>query len=388
MYHRTLFSTLVKPLDRGIFADFVKARESDKYGKTFKSWQHLVGMLFCQFSGAASLREAVTAYSSHMGSHYHLHLPELKRSTLSQANNVRSPELFKDVAGHLLGLCRPLNRELDSVLRLIDSSPIIVKGRGNQWTKTTRCARIDGLKLHLMLEPAGKAVDYVEITPAKINDITAAADIPLEADKVYVFDKGYCDYNWWKAIADKGSVFVTRLKKNAAYKVTQTHAIADEDKGFILKDQTIVLTTRSPRGGKTNHLAGIPLRLIEVAREGKAPLILVCNDLEKTPALIAGHYKARWQIELFFKWLKRYLNVKTFLGESENSIKIQLYTAIIAYLLLWLWRQMNAFTQHTLTHLRVVVQATLFSHPETERCRKERREIKRLSSAQLQMALS
>ena len=386
MYHNTVFSDLVKPINRGDFGRLVRAHGSDRYSKSFKSWQHLMSMLYCHFSGASSLREAEVMYGSHVGGRYHLSLPSLKRSTLSQANNKRSPDLFRDVACGLLGQCRKLN-EAGSLLRLLDSSPIVVKGRGNQWTKETCCARIEGLKLHLGFEPKEEAIDYVDITPAKVNDITAIASLTLEAGKVYVFDKGYCDYNWWKAIVDKGSVFVTRLKKNAAYRVVESHAITEADRDFILKDQTIELTNGRPRGGKTNTLVGVRLRKIEVAREGKAPLVIVSNDLVEAPAIVAGDYKTRWQIELLFKWLKRYLHVKTFLGETQNSIKIQLYTAIIAYCLLWLRRKTTQSPQQSLAHLCSIVQTTLLVRPETERCRKIKHEINQLTSPQLQMIL-
>lgn len=359
MHQDTVFSTLVKRLERGEFRRLVKEHDADRHSKGFGSWQHTLAMVHCHLSGAASLREAEALYNAHPGAHYHLHLPRLKRSTLSQANNRRSALFFRDVSRSLLVQCRP-RAEADTLLRVIDSSPIIIKGRNNQWAKATGCARIEGLKLHLSLVPATGRADYVDITHARINDCTAIQSMPLEAGRIYVFDKGYCDYNWWHAIHARGSVFVTRLKRNAACKTLQTHPVAEENSGFVLKDETIVLTNRVPRGGKRNELTGIPLRRITLDRPGTTPLVLVCNDLDKAPQIIAGHYKDRWKVELLFKWLKRYLRVKTFLGETENSIKIQLYTAIIAYCLVWLWRKMQAPLQ-TITQTFILLQATLFT---------------------------
>lgn len=248
--------------------------------------------------------------------------------------------------------------------------------RANLGTKNTRCARIDGLKLHLSIEPTTRRADYLDVTEAKINDITAIQQMPLESGKIYVFDKGYCDYNWWHAIKQSGSSFVTRLKENAACKAIEVHEISDENQGFILKDETIILTNKAPRGGKINTLAGVPLRRITIARTDKKPLVLVCNDMEKAADIIAQHYKDRWKIELLFKWLKRYLHVKTFLGETENSIKIQLYCAIIAYCLLWLHRHLHQQTQD-LTHTVILIQATLFTRPQTikERQRKHKEKM-------------
>jgi putative transposase len=388
MYSNTLFSELVKLIDRSEFSKMVNGHASDKYSKGFGSWQHVMAMLLCQFSGVSSLREAEIVHGNHSSFHYHLNLPALKRSTLSKSNNTRTPGLFRDLAMQLMGRCRALNSELGSVLRLIDSSPIIYKGRNNQWTKETSCHRIEGLKLHLSIEPDGNALDYLNITDSRVNDISDAVGMPLEAGKIYVFDKGYCDYNWWRNIAAAGSIFVTRLKYNAAYKMVKQHAISTENTGFILSDQTIELTNKSPRGGKKNTLAGIALRLIEVARpDGKKPLMIVCNDLEQAAEIIAGYYKTRWQIELFFKWIKRYLKVKTFLGESKNSIKIQLYCAIIAYLLMWMWHKLSDCALRAGTQSRVFIQTKLFDRIGSEDYSRKRRLNNTTTATQLALEL-
>ena len=155
-----------------------------------------------------------------------------------------------------------------------------------------------------------------------------------------MFDKGFTDYAWWQDIHEAGAVFVTRLKKNAHRReVTST---TGGTKAPILADITLKIGHKKPRGGATNPLYDTPLREIVVAREGKAPLHLVTNDLKRPAGEIARLYKQRWQIELFFKWIKQNLRIKAFLGRSENAVKIQLYVALIAFLLLRVLKHTHA----------------------------------------------
>ena len=153
-------------------------------------------------------------------------------------------------------------------------------------------------------------------------------------DTIYVFDKGYCDFNWWWSIHQKQAFFVTRLKKNAAIVMGKQQLVTSET---ILEDGVFKFKNKSPRGGKTN-LYQENLRRISVIREGKPPLILVTNLHDISAETIAELYKNRWEIELFFKWIKQNLKLKKFLGKSANAVKIQLATALIAYLLVQLFK--------------------------------------------------
>jgi putative transposase len=388
MFSNTLFCELVKLIDMGIWKKIIRTHKSDRYGKSFNSHEHLIAMLHCQFSGSQSLREAEISYNNQSVSHHHLRLKALKRSTLSDANQKRSPAIFRDLASNLISKCNGLSGEVSGLLTILDSSPIICTGRNNQWTKDTSCNRIKGLKLHISLEPSENKINYFEITDSKVNDITEAKNIILENNKIYVFDKGYCDYNWWHEIHDKNSVFVTRLKNNCAYKVIENNAISDDNKGFILKDQVIVLTNKAPRAKKKNTLAFIPLRLITIARPDKeTPLVLVCNDLQNTSEIIAGYYKERWKIELFFKWIKRYLKIKTLLGESKNSIKIQIFTAIIAYLLMWIWNKLSKTTDYTNTKTINYIKTKLFHRLDTEKYVRKKQSQSQNNNNQLRLAL-
>ena len=192
-----------------------------------------------------------------------------------------------------------------------------------------------------------------------------------------MFDKGYCDYAWWASIGKQGARFVTRLKSKAAVRVQSTNEVPTEDVQHILSDHVISFAHRSNRGKHRNLYDGT-LRRIEVARVDDKPLIIVTNDQEASASQIAQLYKDRWQIELFFKWIKQHLKIKSFLGESKNAVSIQLLTALIAYLLVVLYKTAKALPQ-TLWEVLAELRTGLFSRPQLEKTRwrkqRERRAI-------------
>jgi len=236
---------------------------------------------------------------------------------------------------------RSLRREGDAIIRLLDSTPIQLRTFGFDWADSD--PHTTGLKLHFVYDPRGHKPMSLDMTSPRVNDVLVARDKPIETGSTYVFDKGYTDYDWWHRLDAGGAIFVTRLKNNA--KVKLVAELIPTDSG-ILSDRRVRIGNKLPRGGKVNPLYDVDLRTIEVDRPGHKPLLLVTNDHTRTALEIANLYKERWQIELFFKWIKQNLKVKTFLGRSENAVKIQLYIAIIAYLLLRLLREDKIYPRH------------------------------------------
>lgn len=216
-----------------------------------------------------------------------------------------------------------------------------------------------------------------KITDANVNDITAAEQmIDPEQGATYVFDKGYNDYNWWHKIHSHGAYFVTRLKKNAGVEVVKQRKIAQRDAGVILEDAVIKFTNERSGGNRPkNSYFGQTLRRITVARQDKdTASVLVTNDRKSHASQIAKLYKQRWQIELFFKWLKQNLKLKQFLGRSENAVKIQIYCAIIAYLLTANYHQ-NHKLDISLRMLLTLFKNDMFSRPESEKSQYWQRKI-------------
>jgi putative transposase len=248
--------------------------------------------------------------------------------------------VFRDIATALIAAAAGgLRREGEALIRLLDATPIPLKGNGFAWAEAN--ARTRGLKLHLLCDASGRRPVCFEVTSAKVDDVVAGRAIPLETGATYVFDKGYTDYRWWSEIIDAKAVFVTRRKRNAHRRdVVEQPARGDG----ILADRRIKIGHRQPRGGApVNPLYQVELREIVVARpDDDEPLYLLTNDLERSASDIARLYKQRWDIELLFKWLKQNLKIRSFLARSENAVRIQIYAALIAFMLLRILHQTAA----------------------------------------------
>jgi hypothetical protein len=326
----------LKPLDRRVVARAVAAHGGDHgVGRGEQAWtceRHLKTLVFAQWSGLKSLREIVTALGAQGSSLYHLNLRAPCRSTLAEANAHRPAAVFRDIAAALVSVAAgAVRQEGTALVRLLDSTPLPVDGEAFAWAEAS--ARTRGLKLHLVHDPeAGRPV-WFEVTSAKVDDIVAGRRAPLERGATLVFDKGYTDYRWWSEIIAAKAFFVTRRKRNA--RCREIRERQPEGAG-ILADRRLKIGHRQARGGAPlNPLYDTTLREIVVERPGQdQPLHLLTNDLARPAAEIARLYKRRWDIELLFKWLKQNLKLRRFLGRSENAVRIQIYAALIAFMLL------------------------------------------------------
>jgi len=261
-----------------------------------------------------------------------------RRSTLSDAQALRPAAVFRDICQSLMARAsRVIRQEGHELIQLVDASPIALRDPRFGWAEADR--RVRGLKLHIGHDPRADVTDWVDVTSPRISDITAVRAMPITAGALYVFDKGYLDYGWWRQLHDHKALFVSRLKSNSH----RRDVIARTPRGEgILEDNDLKIGHAAPRGGARNAMFDVPLREIVVKRDGKAPLRLITNDLSRPADQIAALYKERWQIELFFKWIKQNLRIRRFIGRSENAVKIQIYVALIAFLLLRLFRQATA----------------------------------------------
>lgn len=329
------FEALLKPITRKLLEESVRQFDSDYYSKTFKTYDHLLVMLYAQLHDVKSLRDLETAFNSQRDLQKRLGCGEVTRSTLSDANARRPSSCFLWLAEQLMSLLpRQKHKEINKVVRKLDSSPIQLKGRGyNDWTLATKTLRCQGLKLHVEYDYEVNAPTRIKLSDANVDDCKMGQSWPIVSDTVYVFDKGYYDFNWWWSIHNQGAFFVTRLKKNAGIKITKNKSV---EGNAILEDDLFLFKNKSPRGGKRN-LYSQELRRVSVQREGKKPIILVTNLLDAPAELISELYKERWEIELFFKWIKQNLRIKKFLGTSMNSVKSQIAIALILYLLMALF---------------------------------------------------
>jgi putative transposase len=366
MFRISRFADLLKQFPRGKFDQAVVEQQGDRYRKRFDCWQQLVTMLYAQLSGASSLRVLERSFNAHAAHHYHLGCGAVKRSTLSDMNATGSVAVFAQLADTLMQRApRALRSEAEPLVRLLDSSSITLKGPGfDEWTQANRTRHTQGIKLHLLLSLNDQTPVSQSMTAPNVNDIEYARTLQLESGVIYVFDKGYCDYRWWWSIHQSGSCFVTRLKRNANVTVLKQRAIPKAAQSVILKDELVHFGNKHPAGGRRNPYTA-PLRRIEVARENKPPLVFATNDLKSAAIKVAERYQARWHIELFFKWIKQHLKITRFLGRSETAVRIQILTALIAYLLVALYAKANAI-KASLWMVLCELRSTLFQRTDTE----------------------
>jgi hypothetical protein len=328
----------LEPLDRRILNRIVAKHDGDRgVGSGANAWtcvRHLRTMLFAQFAGLNSLREIEQGLAAHPGGLYHLDLRLPRRSTLSDAQAHRPAAVFRDICQTLIGqVSRAVRQQGRELIQLIDASPILLRDPRFGWAEADPHVR--GLKLHVGYDPRSDVADWIEVASPRVSELTVARSKPIVPGAVYVDDKGYLDFGWWHAIDAAGAVFVTRLKTNTRRRDVRARPVQGDG---ILEDNDVKIGHAAPRGGARNLLFDTPLREILVQREGKPPMRLVTNDLTRPATEIAALYKERWQIELLFKWIKQNLKIKR-LGRSENAVKIQIYAALIAFLLLRMLRQ-------------------------------------------------
>ena len=329
LHQNTVFHNLTKHIPWDKFARLVEKYGADKLSRRLNSKRHLLALLYGQFSGATSLRETVTGMTSHQTRLYHLGGAVVKRSTFSDANSQRPYQIFAELFAQMLPQAhRGLRRASADAVRLIDSTSVRLSSLSENWARFS--ADVFGAKVHIVYDPNADRPVYFAVTPANVNDITAAKAMPIEAGATYVYDLGYYDYRWWAAIDEAGGRFVTRLKKNTPLIVVHENRVPKNSN--IVSDRIGHLPARLA-ASRENPLQ-VPVREITVIIETGKTLRIVTNDLDAPAEEIADLYKQRWQIELFFRWVKQTLRIKHFIGVSENAVRIQIAVALITFLIL------------------------------------------------------
>jgi putative transposase len=346
----TIISKLLEAVNRRQFQAIVDRHDGDAYDKSFKSWDHLVVLIFAQFSAGDSLRGLEAGWNASRQHHYHLGSGPLMRSTLSDANRRRPVPVFAEAFALVAAqLDRQTRSESADMVQLIDSTPIPL-GKLCDWAKSN--GRIHGLKVHVAYDPQADYPRLLDVTDATVNDAQIGRTIQIKPGTAYVFDKGYCHYGWWKAIDQAGSVFVTRPKKNMGLEVVEVRQIpVSKGEGFlILEDSQVRLAS------KGDSKLAMPLRRLKIMRRTGQIITLITNDMTRSALEIAQLYKGRWQIELLFRWIKQHLRIRKFLGNNDNAIRLQLYAAMIAYALLRIAARANAVKIDILRYTELIAQ--------------------------------
>jgi IS4 transposase len=353
-FANSIFVGLLKPIDRRRFAEIVAAHNGDAYDKSFKSWDHLVALIYAQLAGLDGLRALEAGFNANSHHHYHLGTGRFARSTLSDANTRRPAGIFAQTFAMLSALAdRRMRQEGAAMVRLIDASPVPLQSVC-KWAKWN--GRIRGMKLHVVYDPIADVPTGVAVTAANINDVEIGRQVAIKAGVTYVFDKAYCRFDWWQKINDCRAFFVTRTKRRMRLRAIGHQPLRKrKGDGFkVLADDQVKLVS------KGDSRLPIPLRRIQIRRDRGGVIILITNDFHRTAIEIAALYKSRWQIELLFRWIKQHLDIRNFLGKNDNAVRLQILAAMIAYLLLRIAARLNCLTMLPL-RLAELIQQFLFS---------------------------
>jgi hypothetical protein len=349
LHQNSVFHSLTKHVPWHRFDRIVEKYEADQLSRRLNTKQQFIALLYGQLSGATSLREIVTGMESHQTRLYHLGAAPVKRSTLSDANMERPWQVFGDLFTAMLQQAhRGLRQTAKDAVRLIDSTSVRLSSLSRDWA--TYSTGVDRAKLHVVYDPNADRPVYFAVTSAKVNDITAAQAMPIEAGASYVFDRGYYDYGWWAKLDDAGCRFVTRLKKNTPLTIVHENRAPLESN--ILSDCIGFLPDRLARNRNNPMQAAV--RELRVCVEAGTVLRIVTNDLDAPANEIADLYKQRWDIEMFFRWVKQTLKIKHFLGTSENAVRIQIAIALIAFLILRMAQAAQKIVRSPLTFTRLL----------------------------------
>jgi IS4 transposase len=349
LHQNSVFHGLLKHVPWHQLERSVENYGADDLSRTLTTKRQVIALLYGQLSGAMTLREIVTGMESHETRLYHLGTKPVKRSTLSDANAQRPWQVFAELCAAMMQqVHRGLRRTIKDTVRLIDSTSLRLSSLSKDWA--TFSADVCGAKAHIVYDPNADRPVYFAVTRANVNDITAAKAVPIEAGATYSFDLGYYDYGWWAKLDDAGCRFVTRLKKNTPLTVVCENCVPKDSN--ILSDRIGHLPARLASSRK-NPLQ-VPVREVRVVIDTGKVLRIVTNDLDAPAQEIADIYKQRWQIELFFRWVKQTLRIKRFIGVSENAVRIQIAVALIAFLALRMAQAAQKLVHSPLDFARLV----------------------------------
>ena len=356
----SIFSQVLKLFSRGGFEKAVKQHKAERHARGFTSWGQFVAMLFCQVGRAHSLREICGGLACCEGQLKHLGVPVApKRSTLAYANEHRPWELYQTVFEQTLSQCQELVRRqggrkkfrFKNKLMSLDGSIIDLSVSMFDWAKFRRTK--GAIKLHLLLDHDGYLPSFAVVTEGKTSEIKVARTLRFEPGTILAIDRGYVDYEWFRELTQEDVYFVTRMKEKAVYEVKENVQIPQNSN--VVRDQ-IIYFPRLAREGEEPVL----FRRVEIwDAEKEEAIVFLSNQLAFGATTIAAIYKDRWGVELFFKALKQLCKIKTFVGTSANAVRTQVWTALIAMLVLK-YLQLKSSFSWSLSTLAALLRQQLF----------------------------
>ena len=354
-HHDTVFSQLLRLVPRHRFETLADQHHSGRKLRSINRWSQCVALMLGQLSGRGSLRDVIGNLDAQARRLYHLGCRRVTRSTLARVNERQPHTLYEALFGQLYAQCRgraPGHRfRFKNKLYSLDSSLIDLSLAIFPWADYNRGKA--AMKLHVGLDHGGYLPAFARVTPSRSGDVEAARTLRLPRGSIVVFDRGYHNYEWFKSLNDRGIGFVTRPRKNMDARVVEHRPVRAE--AGIVADETIVLNAKKPR-----QLGVPPLRRVRYYdADNDRHYTFVTNITRLAASTIAAIYKERWQVELFFKWIKQNLKIRAFLGTSRNAVLTQIWIALCTYLLL-AWLKFMARIGWSLQQMLRLLQLNLF----------------------------
>jgi hypothetical protein len=353
-HHNTLFHTMLNFIPRHQFSALEKQYGTGRKSRTFTRWNQFVHLMFMQLTGRSSLRDGIQSMNSRAYNLYHIGAKPVSRSTFSDANNIRPAAFYEVLFEKVYQRCRIISPKhkfkFKNELYSLDASVIDLSLSAFFWASFRRTK--SAIKLHTLLDHSGYLPAFVSITDGKVHETKVAKSIYLPKGSIVTEDRAYTDYGWFAQLNQKGIFFVTRQKKNAKYRVVERGQV--NKKLGLSSDQTIMLT--SIKGQL------YPYRLRRIGYRDpntKEHYVFLTNNFKLSAKTIADIYKQRWHIEIFFRWIKQNLKIKAFIGNSRNAVMTQVFVALIAYLLLCMFKYLSKMSISLQNILRVI-QLNLF----------------------------
>ncbi len=354
-HHNTVFAQLLRLVPGHQFETLAKSHHVGRCFRKTSRWSQFVALATGQLSGRRSLRDIVSNMTAQSALLYHLGSRKVTRSTLARVNEQQPHAFYEALFARLYQRCRTVaprhGFRFKNKLYSLDASTIELSLAIFPWAQFRQ--RDGALKLHLGLDHDGGIPAFMSLTDGKVHEVTEARKRPLPRGSIVVMDKGFLDYSWYKVLSEQGVFFVTRARKNTRYRVTERRPV-DKSKG-LRADQTIELT-----GQKSNYETLPKLRRVTyVDLESGQRYQFITNNFALAASTIAAIYQQRWQIELFFKWIKQNLKIKTFLGVSKNAVTTQVWVAMCVYLLLAYLKYLSK-TSASMQQILRLLQLNLF----------------------------
>jgi len=353
-HHNTLFHQMLNFIPRHQFHALEKHHSTGRKSRSFSRWNQFVHLTFMQLTGRVSLRDGIRSMNSRAKNLYHLGAEPVARSTFADANNIRPAAFYHALFEKVYQRCRliaPKHKfKFKNQLYSLDASVIDLSLGAFPWARFRRTK--SAVKLHTLLDHSGYLPAFVAITDGKTHETKVAHSLRLPKGSIVAEDRAYTDYSWFADLHQNGIFFVTRQKSNAVYRVIERRNV--NRKQGLTSDQTIQLT--GTKGHECpHHLRRIGYRDSETGHH----YVFLTNNFKLAAKTIANIYKERWQIEIFFRWIKQNLKIKSFIGNSRNAVLTQLYVALIAYLLLFLFKCLSKISA-SLQNLLRIIQINLF----------------------------